>query len=102
MKNEIIKLRVTQKEKEIIRQKATRLNLTMSKFVRQMALHGKVYDYSELAKLNHEIKKIGNNINQCVKLMYTYFDYSDTDYHYILREFNELRNLIEKHMGISR
>ena len=65
-----IKFRVTEEEKDIIKNRMQECHITnMAKYLRQMAINGAIFvtDYSELKERNYELHKIGVNINQIAK-----------------------------------
>lgn len=97
-KENYIRIRLTDEEKKIIKQKAKKQNLTMSDYIRTQALNGKVVDYSYLQKLIVQINRIGNNINQATKLMHLYKPQDDIDYNYICKEFLKMKELVEKEL----
>jgi hypothetical protein len=53
-----------------IEQRAALCNLKPTTFIKRMSLHGviKLYDIGELNRLNVELGRIGNNVNQVAKL----------------------------------
>jgi hypothetical protein len=60
---------VDAEDKAKIKQRAASVNLSMSEYIRQMALRGYVIQRNTkgIAELIHEINKIGVNINQIAK-----------------------------------
>lgn len=65
-----IKFRVNTTEYNSIKERMKECHIkNLSKYMRQMALHGCVIitDYSELKERNYELHKIGVNINQIAK-----------------------------------
>lgn len=70
-------LRLTTREKEILRRKAKRVGLTVSDFVRSSLIHSdnltiNVIDTSVLSKTLFELHKHGVNLNQLMKFCNTY------------------------------
>lgn len=70
-------LRLTTREKEIIRRKAKKVGLTVSDFVRSSLIHSdnltiNVIDTSVLSKTLFELHKHGVNLNQLMKFCNTY------------------------------
>ena len=69
-KNKIFKMRITEDQLSVIRQKASKANLTPTEYVRRKVFSGEVGVMDSLAFLKeyskylYEIRKIGNNINQ--------------------------------------
>lgn len=68
-------VRCTEEEMEIIKRRAKLANLTLSQFVRQTVLDGKVTVVKPSSKLEknfelvNQLKRIGNNVNQISKNM---------------------------------
>lgn len=70
-------LRLTTREKEILRRKAKKAGLTVSDFVRSSLIHSdnltiNVIDTSVLSKTLFELHKHGVNLNQLMKFCNTY------------------------------
>lgn len=68
-RTEPIKFRVYESEKKIIDEKAKRLGLDRSKYLRKVSLQEPliIIDMSKIDKLIYEVNKIGVNINQIAK-----------------------------------
>lgn len=65
-KTEIIKIRISIKEKSIIRRKSNSAGLSISAYLRNLGLYSKsTLQYDEL--ILKEIKRIGININQIAR-----------------------------------
>ncbi len=67
-KTKRINLRVTEKEYEKIVGKAKKANLSISKYVSLSALDKEIIFFDDIKKMNHELSKIGNNLNQLTVL----------------------------------
>lgn len=63
-----INIRVTENEKKKIEEKAKRCNMTISKFMISSCLKDKIVIVSGLDKVDAQLRKIGNNLNQLTKL----------------------------------
>ena len=61
-----IKIRVSADELSAIKQRAEAANMSISSFLRDMALHGKIilYDTENIYRFNKLMRSIGTNINQ--------------------------------------
>lgn len=84
IRNEEIRIKVSSEEHKIARDKAEYLGLSMSSYIRDIIVNGKItFDksnkdtISEMVKLSncindfkYEINRIGNNINQLVKVIH--------------------------------
>lgn len=66
-KSEILKFRVTPKEKEIINRKALACNKTVSMYLRDCALEKDIKIVIGADSIAEELRRIGNNINQIAR-----------------------------------
>ena len=72
-----LKVRVTDKEREIIKRKAARLGMTVSEYVRTSLIHSDnlnvtMIDVEPVEKIATELHKQGVNLNQLMKFLNTY------------------------------
>ena len=67
-KDKKINIRLTEKEKSIIEVKAKKLNMTITKFIVSSCLKDKIVIVNGLDKVDTELRRIGNNINQLTRL----------------------------------
>ena len=67
-KDKKINIRLTEKEKSIIESKAKKLNMTLTKFIVSSCLKDKIVIINGLDKIDSELRRIGNNINQLTRL----------------------------------
>ena len=67
-KDKKINIRLTEKEKSIIESKAKKLNMTLTKFIVSSCLKDKIVIVNGLYKVDSELRRIGNNINQLTRL----------------------------------
>ena len=67
-KDKKINIRLTEKEKSIIESKAKKLNMTLTKFIVSSCLKDKIVIVNGLDKIDTELRRIGNNINQLTRL----------------------------------
>ncbi len=67
-KDKKINIRLTEKEKSIIESKAKKLNMTLTKFIVSSCLKDKIVIVNGLDKVDSELRRIGNNINQLTRL----------------------------------
>lgn len=70
-----IEIRIDPQEKEIIRDKATAYGLNMSEYLRRLGLHDVLPEIrADIPAINakaiNELNRIGNNLNQLVKLLH--------------------------------
>ena len=67
-KDKKINIRLTEKEKSIIEAKAKKLNMTITKFIVSSCLKDKIVIVKGLDRVDSELRRIGNNINQLTRL----------------------------------
>ena len=67
-KDKKINIRLTEKEKNIIELKAKKLNMTITKFIVSSCLKDKIVIVKGLDRVDTELRRIGNNINQLTRL----------------------------------
>ena len=67
-KNQKINIRLTESEKMKIEEKSKMYNMTISKFIISSCLKDKIVIINGLDKIDTELRRIGNNINQLTRL----------------------------------
>ena len=67
-KNKRINIRLTDKEKKLIESKAKKCNMTVTKYIISSCLKDKIIIVDGLDKVDTELRRIGNNINQLTRL----------------------------------
>lgn len=91
-------IRLTAEEDKFIRKKVEQSPFNnFQNFARIMLITGeaKIVDYSELKKLNGQINRLGNNINQIVKLAHYFDEISNEDIQEIKQNVNYMKELVE-------
>lgn len=93
-----VKFFVTEREIEIIDQKAEVAELDRSKYLRKMALDGYIIkqDFSQVEQLVYEVNKIGNNINQVARRANELEHVSLDDMNYLKKQLDGIYSQIEK------
>lgn len=73
-------------------------------FALDMLIQGEVsfVDYTELRRLVYEVKKIGTNINQVVRLANQFDDISETDVRDLTKALTKLTELVESELHIQQ
>ena len=66
-KDTAIYLRIEEEKKLALEKKAQDAGLSLSTYLVEQGLHGKVVDFSELRKIYPQLMRIGNNINQLAR-----------------------------------
>lgn len=92
------KVRLTKEEDEYIRKKVEQSPFNnFQNFARIMLITGevKMIDYSELKKLNGQINRVGNNINQIAKLAHYFDEISNEDIQEIKQNVEYMKALLE-------
>ena len=67
-KDKKINIRLTEQEKNLIEKKSNKCNMTIAKFILSSCLKDKIVIINGLDKIDVELRRIGNNINQLTKL----------------------------------
>ena len=67
-KDKRINIRLTEKEKKLIELKAKKCNMTITKYIISSCLKDKIIIVDGLDKVDAELRRIGNNINQLTRL----------------------------------
>ena len=67
-KDKKINIRLSEKEKSIIEIKAKKFNMTITKFIVSSCLKDKIVIVKGLYRVDSELRRIGNNINQLTRL----------------------------------
>lgn len=67
-KDKRINIRLTEKEKKLIESKAKKCNMTVTKYIINSCLKDKIIIVDGLDKVDAELRRIGNNINQLTRL----------------------------------
>lgn len=93
-KDKVIVIRVDEKTKRRIKNKADKLGLNMSEYVIKQCISKKLiineYDKNLMIAAN----RVGTNINQAVRILNTYHNIEERDYQYLREEFNEFKRLV--------
>ena len=66
--NKRINIRLTEKEKKLIELKAKKCNMTVTKYIISSCLKDNIIVIDGLNKVDTELRRIGNNINQLTYL----------------------------------
>lgn len=91
------KVRFSKEENDYLKDKIERSPFNnFQNYARILLLTGevKMVDYSKLQRLNGEVNRIGNNINQVAKLAHQFKEISEEDIQELTQELRELKNLV--------
>lgn len=97
-KKSYLRIRLSGEDKTIIQTRAKRADMSMSEYLRSQGTRGKVLHRQDVAKLYVSINRIGNNINQAVKLMNTYHFADDEDTKFLYDELLRIKALVEEYI----
>ena len=78
-------LRLTPKEKVRLQRRANEAKMPLSRYLLEMGLTGKIVNYDYLLKCFLQMRRIGNNINQAVRIMNTFHSDCEGEFEYVLR-----------------
>ncbi|MEY8515223.1 plasmid mobilization protein [Lactococcus taiwanensis] len=91
------KVRFSEEENEYLNQKIERSPFNnFQNYARILLITGeiKMVDYSELQRLNSEINRIGNNINQLAKFAHQFKEISEADVQELLTQLQSMKQMI--------
>lgn len=97
LRNKKLQTRVTEKELQYAKDKASYCNLTMSDYIRKQITDGVIIKYErfDIKELANELNKIGVNINQIAKhINQNGGEYDRQDMDDLIREFQEMQEII--------
>ena len=96
----MITIRVTKQEKESLIKKSQKVEMTLSEYLIEQGLERDIIIIEDVRNLVHELRKIGNNINQLTHLANSgvirtvYLDEFKEDMKKIWTNLNDIYNLI--------
>ena len=97
-KDTAIYLRIEEEKKLALEKKAQDAGLSLSTYLVEQGLHGKVADFSHLRQIYPQLMRIGININQATRIMNTYHSSTGDEFDFIYDEFLKLRTLLEEYL----
>ena len=99
-KDNVITIRVTKQEKERLINKSQKAEMTLSEYLIEQGLERDIIIIEDVRNFVHELRKIGNNINQLTHLANSgtikivYLDRFKEDMKKIWNGLNDIYNLI--------
>lgn len=90
-------VRFSQQENEYLKKRIDKSPFNnFQNYARILCLTGeiKLTDYSELYRLNSELNRIGNNVNQLARLAHQFDEISNEDVHQLLEMMQEVKTLV--------
>ena len=72
--------------------------MPLSRYLLEMGLTGKIVNYDYLLKCFLQMRRIGNNINQAVRIMNTFHSDCEGEFDYVLREMNRLQDVLDRYI----
>ena len=99
-RNTIMKFRATEEEAAEIRRKAAAAGMTVSRFLRTVAVNSQVvlYNTADIFGLRSELKRIGNNINQITMVVNSNRSVYQSDVRELKKQFSELSEKLNEHL----
>ena len=100
-RDNFIKIRVSADELLAIKKRAADSDMTVSNFLRDMALNGKIilYDTENIYRFNQLMRSIGTNINQIALVINAEKKVYKSDIDALRREVNNLRDEFRKYIS---
>ena len=95
-------IRVSERERREIEEKAAATGMTPSAYIRTMALDGGNVDttsHEDRQKLMYELSTIGNNINQIARMANTNVFISKSDVQDVKEQLRQIQQLLLQYMG---
>lgn len=93
------KIRLSPEENEYFKNKVEESPFNnFQNFARTLLITGEIKftDFSELERLNGQVKRIGNNINQMAKLAHQFDEISDEDIEELIELMYEVKALVSE------
>ena len=94
-KVELLQIRLTEREKEQIKSRASNVHQSMSRYLNCQGINGQVIDPVYLNRIYVELSRIGNNINQMARIANTYHNLDGRDYQDLYHEVMKIKKLFE-------
>ena len=94
-------IRVSERERRHIEEKAMAIGLAASAYIRTMALDGGNVDttiHEDRQKLMHELSAIGNNINQIARMANTNLFISKSDVQDVKEQLRQIQRLLMQYI----
>ncbi len=67
-KEKLVQVKFTKSGFKTLNERADKLNITISEYVRRATLHKRIFDFTFIRELTMELRKIGTNLNQLTHL----------------------------------
>lgn len=94
-------IRVSERERRKIEEKARAIGMATSAYIRMMALDGGNVDttiHDDRHKLMHELSAIGNNINQIARMANTNVFISKSDVREVKEQLQQIQRLLMQYI----
>lgn len=92
-------LRLTQREKELLQRRAAAARMPLSQYLIAMGRRGKIVNYDHLLKCFIQLRRIGSNINQSVRIMNTFHSDCDGEFDYVLRQLDKVQSVLDQYIN---
>ena len=100
-RDNFIKIRVSADELSAIKHRAADSNMSVSNFLRNLAINGKIilYNTENIYRFNQIMRSVGTNINQVALVVNAEKKVYKSDIDALRREVNNLRNEFHKYIS---
>lgn len=91
-----VKIRLTEREDEQIKNKASKANMTVARYMRESAMKKNIPAFEKketLLALHRELSQVGNNLNQTAKQLNMYYAFDEFE---LKRRLGLLDNVLTK------
>lgn len=92
-------LRLTRREKELLQRRAAAARMPLSQYLIAMGRRGKIVNYDHLLKCFIQLRRIGSNINQAVRIMNTFHSDCDGEFDYVLRQLDKVQSVLDQYIN---
>lgn len=73
--------------------------MPLSQYLIAMGRRGKIVNYDHLLKCFIQLRRIGSNINQSVRIMNTFHSDCDGEFDYVLRQLDKVQSVLDQYIN---
>ena len=92
-------LRLTRREKELLQRRAAGAGMPLSRYLIAMGRRGKIVNYNHLLGCFIQLRRIGSNINQAVRIMNTFHSDCEGEFDYVLGQLQKVQSVLDKYIN---
>lgn len=92
-------LRLSQREKALLQRRAAAAGMSLSKYLITMGRRGKVVNYDHLLRCFIQLRRIGSNINQAVRIMNIFHSDCEGEFDYVLHQLDQVQAVLDKYIS---